>query len=57
VNCGEDVENTDDRIGVIHENGKYACWPKVKSNDPRWVFVAEVDNNFVELDDEDLYVV
>lgn len=28
INCGEPIENIDDRVGVIHKNNLYACYGK-----------------------------
>lgn len=43
VNCGEDVENTDDRVGLIHLTGKYACYgPNANGKIVRLETVAEV---------------
>lgn len=37
-NCGEKVHVPDDRTGLIHEHGKYACYDE---NDRRMETVAE----------------
>lgn len=41
INCQEDVHTLDEKTGVIHKSGKYACFPNVKQHDPRWGLVAE----------------
>ena len=53
-NCGEAVSTTE-KEGTIHDNGKYACYPNVKQNDPRWTFVATEgitpeDDSVIEVD-------
>lgn len=41
VNCGHDVHIPDDKTGLIHIDGKYACHEKGK----RLSTVAEVEEN------------
>lgn len=28
INCGEEIHNPDDRVGVIHKDNLYACYGK-----------------------------
>lgn len=51
-NCGVELRMTE-KEGTIHdESSKYACYPSVKNNDPRWPLVATVGNH-VEFSEDD----
>lgn len=50
-NCGEAVSTTE-KEGTIHDNGKYACHPNVKPNDPRWSLMATAGQT-VEYSEDD----